>query len=93
MYATIRHYEANSALADQLVARADDVRAIITGIEGFNAYYLIRTDDGTVSITVFDDKSGAEESNTAAAGWIRENMPEVAASPPKISSGEVALSI
>ena len=93
MYATIRHYEANSELADQLVARADDVRTIITGIEGFHAYYLVRTDDGTVSITIFNDKNGAEESNRAAAGWIRENMPEIAERPPTISSGEVALTI
>ncbi len=93
MYATIRHYEANSELADQLVARADDVRTVITGIDGFHAYYLVRTDDGTVSITIFNDQTGADESNKAAAGWIRDNLPEIAERPPAISSGEVALSI
>jgi len=93
MYATLRWYSGNVELADRLAARADEIRAAIGGVEGLRAYYLVRTDGGTVSVTVADDRSGAEESNEVAARWIRENMPDVSASPPSTSMGEVVLSM
>jgi hypothetical protein len=93
MYATLRWYGGNTELADQLAARGDEIREIIRGVEGFRAYYLVRTDGGTVSVTVAEGEAGAEESNAAAAGWIKENMPDLAASPPQTSMGEVVLSV
>ena len=93
MYATIRSYEGNASLADDLAARADEVKQVVSGIEGFRAYYLIRTDDGgAASVTVCDDKNGADATNRAAADWIRQSMPDAASSPPKITAGEVVLS-
>ena len=92
MYATIRNYT-HPTLALALVERESDVRRLIEGIEGFHAYYLIRTDDGVASVSVYDDQSGAEESNRAAADWIRENLPRMAIDPPQISAGEVVISI
>lgn len=92
MHATMRYYQGNPGLADQLAARADEIRAVIAAVPGFQAYYLVRLDDATVSITVCDDEAGTEESTHVAAGWIRENMPDLAASPPMVSSGTVTLS-
>jgi heme-degrading monooxygenase HmoA len=92
MYIVIRRYVGNTELADQLAARADDIKALIEPIDGFRAYYLVRAEDGAASITVCDDRSGADESNRRAAAWIKENMPEISASPPEISAGEVVLS-
>jgi hypothetical protein len=68
-----------------------EVVALISGVSGLRGYYLIRAGDDTVSVTVCDDEAGAQESNAVAAGWIRENMPEVASSPPEISAGEVVI--
>ena len=68
MYTVIRRYSGNTDLADALVESQDDVRRIISGVDGFRAYYLLRNGDGNaISISVFDDQSGAEESNRAAA--------------------------
>ena len=92
MYISIRRYVGNSALADQLAARSEEIKSVIEPVSGFQSYYLIRAADGTASITVCDDQSGAEESNRAASEWIRQNMPEIAASPPEISAGEVVFS-
>jgi heme-degrading monooxygenase HmoA len=92
MHATMRYYHGNAGLADQLAARADEIRTVIGAVPGFQAYYLVRLDDATVSITVCDDEAGTEESTRAAAEWIRENMPDVAASPPMVSSGLVTMS-
>ncbi len=92
MHATMRYYPGNTDLADQLAARSDEIRSVISGVTGFRAYYLLRLDDATVSITVCDDAAGTEESTRVAADWIRENMPDLASSPPMVSSGTVTMS-
>jgi len=92
MHATMRYYHGNPDLADQLAARADEIRSVIGAVSGFRAYYLVHLDDATVSITVCDEEAGTEESTRVAGEWIRENMPELAGSPPMVSSGTVTLS-
>ena len=93
MYATIRNYAAGGDFADALVENESEVRRLIEGIAGFHAYYLVRTADGAVSVSVSDDQSGAEESNRAAAEWVRDNLSHLSVSPPQVSAGEVAISI
>jgi hypothetical protein len=92
MYATVRTYSGGTELADALVSHEADVKTLLSGIDGFRAYYLVRTGDGTVSISVYDNEEGANESNSAAANWIRENLPDLGISAPQVSSGEVVIS-
>ena len=92
MYATVRTYSGGPELADALVGNEADVKSLVSGIDGFRAYYLVRTADGTVSISVYDDEAGANESNRVAADWIRENLPELGGSAPQVSAGEVVIS-
>jgi heme-degrading monooxygenase HmoA len=89
VYATIRRYS-DPEVGERLRERADDVLGIVSAISGFRAYYLIETDSETVSVTVYDDESSATASNQAAASWLAENMPGVAAS--QVSGGEVVVS-
>jgi heme-degrading monooxygenase HmoA len=91
MYATVRTYPASPALADALVAHEADVKSLLHAIEGFRAYYLVRTDDGAVSISIFDSEAGTAASTAAAAAFIRENLPDVGGSAPQVSSGEVVI--
>jgi hypothetical protein len=90
MYATIRSYTGHE-LASELRKNEEAVKSLISAVSGFRAYYLVETADGAVSITVCDDQTGADESNRAAAGWIRENLQNLAIAPPAISAGEVAI--
>ena len=92
MHATMRYYHGNSDLADALGGRADEIRSVIGAVPGFRAYYLVKLDDATVSITVCDDEAGTAESTRVAGDWLRENMPDVASSAPMVSSGTVTLS-
>jgi len=92
MYATVRVYADSPDLADALAEREDEVKQLLSGIDGFEAYYLVKTDVGAVSVSVYDTKSGADESNTVAAGWLRENLPDLAGSTPQISEGQVVVS-
>ena len=93
MHATMRYYHGNPDLADQLATRSDEVRSLLTAVDGFRSYSMVRLDDATVSITVCDDEAGTAESTRVAAEWLKENMPEVASSPPMVSSGAVTISI
>ena len=92
MHATVRTYSASPALADALVGRADDVKTLISEIDGFKAYYLIRTADGAVSVSVYENEAGSSASTQAAATWIRENLPDVGGATPQVSAGEVVIS-
>ena len=92
MYVTIRSYS-GSELADALATHESDIRQVIEAIDGFRAYYLVRTTDGNaVTISVFDDQAGAEASTSAAAAWVGENLGDLASSPPQVTTGEVAFS-
>jgi 4-diphosphocytidyl-2C-methyl-D-erythritol kinase len=91
MYATVRSYTGNE-LADALVQNESEVKRLISEIDGFKAYYLVRTGEGAASVSVYDDESGAQQSNRAAAEWLRENLPDVSGAAPTISAGEVVIS-
>jgi hypothetical protein len=93
MYTVVRRYSGNTDLADALVQNQDDVKGIISQVAGFRAYYLVKGADGdAISISVFDDQNGAEESSRAAADWLRENLADMELSPPEILGGETVLS-
>jgi heme-degrading monooxygenase HmoA len=91
VYVTIRNYAGNSEIVDRLVSRADEVKQLITGISGFQAYYLVRTDGGGVSVSVYDSRDGADESNRQAAEFIRSNFPDLASASPQVSAGETVI--
>jgi heme-degrading monooxygenase HmoA len=94
MYATIRSYSGSPGLVDVLLEHESDVRQLITAIDGFRSYYLVRASDGeAVTISVFDDQSGGEESTRQAAEWVRENLADLSVSPPKVTEGEVVFSL
>jgi hypothetical protein len=92
MYATVRTYSTGPELADALADNEAEVKRLMSGIEGFKAYYFVRTAEGAVSISVFENEAGANESNRVAADWIRENLPELGGSAPQVSAGEVVIS-
>jgi hypothetical protein len=92
MYAVIRAYSGNSELADTLVEHADEVRQLIGGISGFKAYYVLKLAEGTSTVSVFESQEGAEESNRAAAAWLKENLPDLNVQAPYVTAGEVLLS-
>lgn len=91
MYATVRTYSMAPGLADALVGQGSEVTRVIGGIDGFRAYFLIRTDEGAVSVSVYDTQAGAEESSEAAAAFLRESLPDLQVGAPEVSSGEVVL--
>ena len=90
MYATVRVYESHD-LADRLVEHETDVRSLLSAIDGFKAYYLIKSATGTASVSVYETEAGATESTSAAASWIRENLSGYSGAAPQVSAGEVVI--
>lgn len=96
MYTSIRRYSTDSDDAKEIVdiVRQGNIADIISALPGFVSYYLLDCVEGTVtSISIFEDKAGAEQSNAIAARWVREKVqPSHYLSPPKITGGEVVVS-
>jgi hypothetical protein len=91
MYGSIRIYTGAGELADALVESKREVERLVGEIDGFKAYYLIRTPDGAASISVFENEAGAHESNSVARAWIGENLPDMSVSAPQVAAGEVVI--
>lgn len=90
MYATIRNYSGSVGLTDALVDHENEVRQVIRQIDGFR---LVRPSEGeAVSISLFEDQSGGQESSRRAAEWLNENLPDLSISSPQVVAGEVVLS-
>ena len=45
----------------------------------------------SVSVSVFETKAQAEESNRLAAEWVKKNAAPLMAGPPEITEGEVGV--
>ncbi len=92
MYATVRTYTGASELTDTLLEHESEIRELLRGIPGFRSYYLVRTETGATTISVFDDRAGAEESTRAAAAWVGEHLGDAGVAPPQVATGEVVVS-
>jgi hypothetical protein len=92
MYATLRQYAGiTPADFDTLMSRKADVEALIREVPGFVQYDLVRTGDGLTTLTVCKDRAGTEASNAKVAEWIKQNLPALQATAPKITGGEDVL--
>jgi hypothetical protein len=91
MHAVIRHYKGNSQLMDELEQRTDEIRQLVGDVPGFVTYCLVRTADGGFSVSVFEDRAGTDESTRVAADYVKQNVPQVAGSPPEVIEGDTIL--
>ena len=95
MHAVVRNYSGAGAkqLFDLLEQRKADVEALLRKVPGLMSYTLLRNGDGGVSVTVCQDKAGADESLKVAREWILKNASNTGASPPAVMEGSVILQI
>jgi hypothetical protein len=93
MHAVTRTYSGKGAkeLFDILEKHKNDVESLIRSIKGFVSFSLARTADGGFSVSVFQDKAGADESVQKARDWIKQNAGNVGASAPSVSEGSTIL--
>lgn len=93
MHAVVRTYSGPGAkeLLDALESRKADVEAVIRSVPGLVSYTMLRSGDGGITVTVCQDKAGAEQSVVIAREWMQKNLPGISASPPAVSEGPVVV--
>jgi hypothetical protein len=90
MYSTVRRYEGVTDSAEAARRVADGFIPLLKTIPGFVSYYFIDAGAGVMaSVSVFEDRAGAEASNDQAAGWVADNLADLVTSPPTVTPGEV----
>ena len=89
MHATVRRYD-DPGLAAQLAEHRDEVLPVVSALPGFRSYMVIAGESETITVSVYDDESSADDSTQAARAWLSENMPGVA--PSSVDGGEVVVS-
>jgi hypothetical protein len=91
MYAAIRRYHTDPDSVDE-VARLvnEEFVPMISDMPGFVAYLVLNAGQGELgSVSVFEDQQSAEESNTRAGEWVRQNLSDLLPTPPDYAAGEV----
>jgi hypothetical protein len=90
MYATVRRYEGVTDSSEAGRRVNEGFVPLISEVPGFVAYYWVDAGGGVmISTSVFQDQSGAEESNKKAVDYVRENLASLLPKPPQITAGEV----
>jgi len=91
MFAVMRHYHfdpKNGEEIDRMVR--EGFVPLIKKAKGFVRYYWLDTGKGEgVSISVFNDKAGADESIQLAADYVKNNMAKLVAQKPEVIEGPV----
>ena len=90
MYATVRRYDGVSDPSEAGRRVEEGFVPIISEVPGFVAYYWIDAGDGVMlSTSVYETQDGAEQSNSKAAEWVKQNLTALLPNPPQITAGEV----
>jgi hypothetical protein len=91
MHAVVRTYAGAGAVAmfDALGPRKADIEAAMRTVPGLVSYAMVRTADGGITITVCQDKAGADASAATARDWMAKNITGVSAPAPTVSEGPV----
>ena len=88
MYTVIRRYEGVTDTAEAVRRASAEFGPMLADRAGFQGYYVLDAGDGVIaSITVFETQEAAEDSTTAAKGWVAERMAELAPNPPQVTAG------
>lgn len=91
MHVTVRKYRKIEGDQNQIAERVNrEFLPLISKIDGFVDFYAASTDDGgLVSVSVYEDAKGGDESVRAAAKWVGQTMSKELPEKPEVISGEV----
>ena len=91
MHTVIRRYEGAGDSAEVCRRAVEEFGPMLSSRPGFQGYWAVDAGDGVLAtITVFDTEEAAVETTSAAAAWVRENLPELASIPPQVTAGATA---
>jgi hypothetical protein len=89
MYASIRQYNGRNVVEFSRRVQEGFV-PIVRQVPGFLAWYLVDGGGGSLfTITLCEDRAGAEASVSAAADWVPDNVGDLVEGSPAVINGEV----
>jgi hypothetical protein len=94
MYATLRLYEMAEDWDDALQQRLErDFVPALEQLPGFVAYFSLEAGPRLfASVTVFQERAGAESSNRLAAEYVQTRLADRFPTPPEITAGFIRAS-
>jgi len=94
MHAVVRTYSGKGAreLVDLVDKNKADAERLLRAVKGFVSWYLVRTADGGFTVSVYQDKAGADESVRVARDWVAKNAGNLGVAAPAVSEGPVLFS-
>lgn len=95
MFVAIRRGKSKPGAINELARRLQEGSVpIIRNLPGFVTYYFVNlgNDEGQ-SMTVYETKDAAEQSNKLAMDWARQNLADILLDPPQPSEGEVLIHV
>ena len=93
MYAAVRRYEGITDEAEVRRRVGESFIPLLKQVPGFVAYYFIDAGDGVMaSLSVYEDKEGADRSVQIAREWVAQNAAELFTAPPRVTEGPVVAS-
>ena len=92
MFAAIRYYRTDPDSIESVVRRIKEgFVPVIRETPGFVTYFILAPRQGEiVTVGVFEERRGAEESNEKAEEWVRQNLSELLPAP-EFAGGEVVV--
>jgi hypothetical protein len=92
MYVAVRRYVMDPKSVNEVMRRIrEEFVPIISKTPGFLNYHVLDAGNGVLaSISMFENKGGAEESNRLAANWAK-TLGSLLPNPPQTISGEVVV--
>ena len=91
MYLTVRKYRKLEGDKNQMIELVNrEFLPVLSKIDGFIDFYGTIADDGSIlSVSVFEDAKGADESVRAAATWVQQALAKELPEKPEVMTGEV----
>jgi hypothetical protein len=99
MYATIRRYtvrdatKAHDALSNLKGRIEENFVPMIQDVQGFHCYYAVNANDRElVTISIFENAAGAQESTRRAAEFVRKDPSSELLNNPEVIEGDLLVS-
>jgi hypothetical protein len=91
MFSVIRHYHFDAKNGAEIDGKIrESFVPLIKKARGFVRYYWLDTGKGEgASLSVFQDKAGADESVRLAADYVREHLSKLLTQKPEVIEGPV----
>jgi quinol monooxygenase YgiN len=94
MFAAIRYYRTEPDSVDEVARRVQEgFVPLIRETRGFVSYFVLTPggrEGAIVSVSVFEDRESAEESNRKAEYWVSQNLSELLPTP-EFAAGQIVV--